>query len=123
MTGSRYAIGVDFGSESARAVLVDCADGTEVGTAVWTYANGVIDERLPAPHQDVALPSDWALQDPWDYVRALTETIPAVLASSGVGPDQVAGVGVAFTSCTMLPTLADGTPLCGLPELRGEPHA
>ncbi len=48
-----YAIGIDFGTESGRAVLVDCADGRELGTAVHAYANGVIDERLPAPDEDV----------------------------------------------------------------------
>jgi L-ribulokinase len=123
MSASRYAIGVDFGTESARALLVDCLDGTEVATAVSVYANGVIDEHLPAPDSDIALGIDWALQDPADYVRALEETIPVLLASSGVEPSAVAGIGIDFTSCTMLPTLADGTPLCQVPDLRREPHA
>ena len=123
MTPTRYAIGVDFGTESARAVLVDCADRAEVGTAVYPYSNGVIDERLPSPNQDVVLPPDWALQDPGDYVRAFQQAIPALLADTGVDPGHIAGVGVAFTACTMLPTLADGTPLCELPELRSDPHA
>ena len=43
-----YALGVDFGTKSGRAVLVDCADGSELGTCVYPYRNGVIDERLPA---------------------------------------------------------------------------
>ena len=43
----RYALGIDFGTESGRAVLVDCADGSEVAASVYPYANGVIDERLP----------------------------------------------------------------------------
>jgi len=123
MTATRYAVGVDFGTESARAVLVDCADGAEVGTTVSMYRNGVIDERLPAPDQEVVLQPDWALQDPGDYLRALRETIPALLVETGVDPGEVAGLGVAFTACTMLPTLADGTPLCKLPELANNPHA
>ncbi len=118
-----YSIGVDFGTESARALLVDCVDGAEIATAVYGYANGVIDAHLPAPDDDVGLDVDWALQDPGDYLRALGATIPAVLESSGIDPSQVVGLGIDVTSCTMLPTLADGTPLCELPELRREPHA
>jgi L-ribulokinase len=119
----RYAIGVDFGTESGRAVLVSCADGREVGTAVYPYRNGVLDERLPEPDERVELEPDWALQDPQDYVRTLEETVPQLLAETGVEPEAVVGVGVDFTSCTMLPTLADGTPLCLLDDLRAEPHS
>jgi L-ribulokinase len=119
----RYAIGVDFGTESGRAVLVSCGDGREVRTAVYPYRNGVLDERLPEPNERVELEPDWALQDPEDYVRTLGETVPRLLAETGVEPDKVVGVGVDFTACTMLPTLADGTPLCLLDDLRGEPHA
>jgi L-ribulokinase len=120
---STYTVGIDFGTESARAVLVDCSDGTELATQVYRYANGVIDQRLPPPDEDVVLEPDWALQDPQDYVRALKETVPALLAETGVAPTSVIGVGIDFTSCTMLPTLEDGTPLCELGELRREPHA
>jgi L-ribulokinase len=122
MSAERYAVGVDFGTESGRAVLVSCADGRELGTKVYAYRNGVIDERLPAP-RDVVLEPDWALQDPADYVRTFHETVPALVAESGVDPGDVIGVGVDFTSCTMLPTLADGTPLCQTDELAAEPHA
>ena len=119
----RAALGIDYGTESARAVLVDCADGTELGESVYVYANGVIDERLPAPHDDIELEPDWALQDPEDYVRTLQEAVPQLLAETGIDPVDVVGVGIDFTSCTMLPTLADGTPLCLLDGLRAEPHA
>jgi len=119
----KYAIGVDYGTESGRAVLVSCADGREVGTAVYPYRNGVLDERLPEPDERVELEPDWALQDPEDYVRTLEATVPRLLAETGVEPGAVVGVGVDFTACTMLPTLADGTPLCLLDDLRGEPHA
>ena len=119
----RYAIGLDFGTESGRAVLVDVATGAEIATAVREYANGVIDRRLPAPNDDVVLEPDWALQDPDDYVAALTSTVPRLLRETGIEPAHVIGIGIDFTSCTMLPTTADGTPLCRIPELRREPHA
>jgi L-ribulokinase len=120
---SRYAIGVDFGTESGRAVLVDISDGRQVATAVSAYSHGVIDERLPLADRDVVLPPDWALQDPEDYLRVFRETIPAVLAEAGAAAEDVVGVGIDFTACTMLPTTADGTPLCTLPGLRANPHA
>ncbi len=120
---SRYAVGVDFGTESGRAVLVDVADGRELAVAVHPYRNGVIDERLPSPDDDVRLEPDWALQDPADYVRTLRATVPRLLAEAGVDPGDVIGIGIDATACTMLPTLADGTPLCALDRFRRNPHA
>jgi L-ribulokinase len=118
---SKYAIGIDFGTESGRALLVDVGDGQELATAVHPYANGVIDERLPG--SGVRLEPDWALQDPNDYLEVFKQAIPAVLKESGVDPADVIGLGIDFTACTMLPTKADGTPLCFLPEWRARPHA
>jgi L-ribulokinase len=123
VTRSRHAIGVDFGTESGRAVLVDCEDGRELATVVYEYRNGVIDDHLPAPDDDVRLEPDWALQDPEDYVRTFQEAVPQLLAQAGVDPADVVGVGIDFTACTVLPTLADGTPLCVVDGLRRNPHA
>ena len=116
-----YTLGIDFGTESGRAVLVDARNGAEIATAVHAYANGVIDSHLPQNQK--ALPPDWALQDPRDYLAVITETIPAVLRESGVDPAEILGIGVDFTSCTMLPTLRDGRPLCTLPDFADKPHA
>jgi len=122
MAEPTFALGIDFGTESARAILVGVADGQEVATAVYEYAGGVITDRLP--DTGTALPAhDWALQDPDDYLRALDATVPACLKEAGVRPEQVIGIGTDFTACTMLPTKADGTPLCTLPEFRAEPNA
>jgi L-ribulokinase len=116
-----YTIGVDFGTESGRALLVDVRDGREVATAVHAYEHGVIDQHLPG--SDVPLPPDWALQDPNDYLEVFKHTIPEVLRKAGVNPAEVVGIGIDFTACTMLPTKADGTPLSFLPEYRDNPHA
>ncbi len=118
---AKYAIGIDFGTESARAVLVDVANGNELATAVYQYADGVIDERLPGT--DIRLEPDWALQNPADYVRAVKYAVPRALAASGVDPADVIGLGIDFTACTMLPCKADGTPLCALEAWRDNPHA
>jgi len=116
MSQTKYAIGVDFGTESGRAVLVEVATGVEVATAVYSYQNGVIDEKLPIPGQQIELDPDWALQDPEDYLRTFQNAVPQVLKTAGVDPVDVIGVGIDFTACTMLPVKVDGTPLCNLPN-------
>jgi L-ribulokinase len=116
-----YSIGLDFGTESVRALLVDASSGAAVATAVEPYASGVIDERLPSTGE--RLPPDWALQDAADWLTGLERTIPQVLSVSGVAAEQVIGIGVDFTSCTVLPTTADGTPLAGTDAWRAQKHA
>jgi len=118
---SKYAIGVDYGTESGRAVLVDVATGQEVATAVHPYADGVIDEALPG--SDVPLPPDFALQNPADYLETLRVTVPAVLREGHVDAGDVIGIGTDFTACTMLPIDETGTPLCMKPEWRTNPYA
>jgi L-ribulokinase len=120
---AKYSIGVDFGTESGRAVLVNVANGNEIATAVYPYSHGVIDEKLPIPDQEIPLEPDWALQDPQDYIRTFQNAIPQVLKQSKVSPEDVIGIGIDFTACTMLPVKRDGTPLCNLPEFRYHPHA
>jgi L-ribulokinase len=120
MSDRKFALGLDFGTESGRALLVDVRTGEEVATEVYQYADGVIDNALP---DGTLLPPDWALQNPSDYLQTLRATIPAVLASAAVSPEQVVGIGIDFTSCTMMPTDGEGTPLCLKPEWRGRPHA
>ncbi|MGK5518197.1 ribulokinase [Micromonospora sp. URMC 107] len=119
--GERYVVGVDYGTLSGRALVVRVRDGAEVGTAVHAYRHGVLEAQLP--DGGPALPPDWALQDPEDYRDVLRRAVPAALADAGVDPSRVIGIGTDFTACTVLPTLADGTPLCEVPELRHRPHA
>jgi L-ribulokinase len=117
---NRYALGLDFGTESARAVLVDAATGREAATAVFPYPHGVMDVALPDGR---ALPSDWALQDAQDYLDAVNSLIPEVMSRSGVDAGAIVGIGVDFTSCTVLPVTGDGTPLSFLDDFRNDPHA
>jgi L-ribulokinase len=119
--GSKYAIGIDYGTQSGRAVLVDLADGTEVADHVTPYPHGVIDETLPGTGR--RLEPDWALQHPDDYIEVLRRSVPAVLEMSGVDPGDVIGIGIDFTACTMMPVDAQGTPLCLLPAFRDNPHS
>ncbi|WP_405783446.1 ribulokinase [Streptomyces sp. NBC_00859] len=116
-----YVVGVDFGTLSGRAVVVRVQDGAELGAAEHVYPHGVIDEALPAGGP--RLPPEWALQMPSDYIEVLRRAVPEALATSGVPAERVIGVGTDFTSCTMIPVTADGTPLCELPQYASRPHA
>lgn len=118
---AKYSIGVDYGTQSGRAVLVDVATGREVATAVKPYTHGVMDEFLP--DGTTKLENDWALQHPNDYLEVLQVTIPEVLKASGVSADDVVGLGIDFTACTVLPINQQGTPLCLTEEFEKNPHS
>jgi L-ribulokinase len=117
----KYTIGVDFGTLSGRAVLVDIDTGEEISTAVKEYKHGVISDYLP--DGVTKLGSDWALQHPGDWIEVFGDTIPKVLKDSGVNPEDVIGVGVDFTACTVLPTDKMGVPLCFNEEFKSNPHS
>jgi L-ribulokinase len=114
-------VGIDFGTLSGRALVVRVADGAELGSAVHEYKHGVMDATLPASGRP--LPPDWALQDPEDYLDVLRTAVPAAVTAAGIDPAQVIGISTDFTACTVLPALADGTPLCEFAELADRPHA
>jgi L-ribulokinase len=116
----QFTVGVDFGTLSGRAVVVRVSDGAELGSAVHDYPHGVLDEGLPSGS---VLPPEWALQVPGDYVDVLAHAVPEAVRAAGVDPGHVVGIGTDFTACTVLPVLADGTPLCELPGYAGRPHA
>ncbi len=112
------SLGLDFGTESVRAVLID-RQGTELASESHAYAHGQITTRLPG--STVVLPAKYALQSPTDWTESATIATRSALRSAGLDPTQVVGMGVAFTSCTMLPATADGTPLCCLDGLKNKP--
>jgi L-ribulokinase len=116
----KFSIGVDFGTLSGRTVLVDVDSGEEVAVAVHEYTHGVMDEKLP---DGTPLGVDCALQHPQDYLDVFRITIPQVMKMASVRPDQIVGVGIDFTACTMLPVTSDGTPLCFLNEYKNRPNA
>jgi L-ribulokinase len=121
VSANACVVGVDYGTLSARAVVVRASDGAELGSAVYEYANGVIERTLPSGGPP--LPPDWALQDPTDYVESLRQAVPAAVRAAGVDPADVVGIATDFTASTPLPVRSDGTPLCWVPELAERPHA
>jgi L-ribulokinase len=118
---AKYAIGLDYGTNSVRALLVDVADGREVATAVWTYAHGregVILSRDP----------NLARQYPADYLKGAEATIRQVLATGGKAikgfkPGDVIGIGVDTTGSTPLPVDKAGVPLAFKKPFAKDPAA
>ena len=106
---SAIALGLDFGTESVRALFVDL-EGNEKASAVVAYPHGQITEFLPGT--DNRLPADFALQHPLDWVESAAQAVRMAVASGPIDAGHVISIGVDFTSCTMLPALKDGTPLC-----------
>ncbi len=115
-----YVIGIDYGTLSARAVLLDTRNGEELAEAVAEYEHGVMDQCLPCGK---ALPQNFALQHPQDYLNALQRTVGEVMRLAKLDPAEIAGLGIDFTSCTILPIDEKGSPLCFDPAFREEPHA
>ena len=117
----RYVIGVDFGTLSGRALVVRVSDGEELASASLDYPHAVMDTTLAAT--GAALPPDWALQVPADYVEVLKTAVPEAIRLAGIDPSQVIGIGTDFTASSPMPVIADGTPLNELPEYADRPHA
>lgn len=115
----KYAIGVDYGTQSGRAVLVDLSNGHELADHVTPYRHHVMDEQLPS---GVKLDTDWALQHPLDYIEVLEQSVPAVMRETGIAAADVIGLGIDFTACTMLPINGQGEPLCLQAEHKDNPH-
>jgi L-ribulokinase len=117
----QYTIGLDYGTNSVRALVVNTANGKEIGTAVWGYGNGT---------QGVILSRDpnLARQHPADYITGAEVTIKKALADSkkkvrGFKPDQVVGIGVDTMGSTPLPVDASGQPLAFQKKFAQHPAA
>jgi L-ribulokinase len=109
MMNSKYAIGLDYGTNTVRALIVNTANGHEVAAAVWGYPHG---------EQGVVLGRDpnLARQHPADYIKGAEVTIKEALAAAkksarGFTPAQVIGIGVDTTGSTPMPVDAAGRPL------------
>ncbi|MEF3309997.1 ribulokinase [Paenibacillus sp. GYB004] len=115
------AIGIDYGTESGRVLIVDVRDGRVLGSHVTAYPHGVMDDTLPGG--GTKLGTNWALQHPDDYIEVLRRSVPEALRMSGASAEDVIGIGIDFTACTMLPVDAFDVPLCFKDEWRDRPNA
>ena len=117
---AKYSMGIDFGTLSGRAVLVDIETGAQMAESVAEYAHGVLSDCFLKGEK---LPAGFALQHPQDYLDTLYFVIKDCVEKSGVAPEDIIGVGIDFTACTLLPVDETGTPLCFYEEFKEDPHA
>ena len=96
---SKYTLGIDYGTLSARCVLMSCLDGSVAASATKAYPHKVIDQELP---DGTKLQGSWALEDADDYLLALKETVRKVMEKAGIPKEDVIGLSVDFTSCTVV---------------------
>ena len=120
MSKEKFVLGIDYGTESGRVVVIRARNGEEIASAVIPYPDGVIDERLPGGPR---LEPDWALQNPRDYLFVAEKGVPKALKAAQVKAEDVIGIGTDFTASSPLPVKSDGTPLCFLSQYRKRPHA
>lgn len=117
---AKYSIGLDFGTLSVRALLVNIANGEETASSEYVYPHKILTDTLPSGKK---LPAEWALQDPQDYLDGLSYTVRELITSSGINSDDIIGIGLDFTSSTFLPVDHTFTPLCFRNEFVNNPHA
>ena len=118
----KYTIGVDFGTLSARAALIDLENGSEASLCELVYPHAIlngVDISGINNSENVQM----QLQHPQDYLDALSFTVKGVVEKSRVSPCDIVGIGIDFTACTMLPIASDGTPLCFFEKYKKQPHA
>ena len=122
MTARAYALGLDYGTNSVRALIVDIRNGRELATAIHDYESGAAGVVLDARNPDLAR------QNPADYLKGAEAAVRLTLARArkadrSFDPAQVVGIGVDTTGSTPIPVDRDGTPLCLRKEFRGNPNA
>lgn len=119
---SKYAIGLDYGTNSCRSLIVDLADGKELASHVFPYPSGeygiIIDPKDP----------NLARQNPADYIKGIEVTISeaikkAKVLDSGFNPKDIIGIGVDTTGSSPLPVDKEGSPLCFNEKFKDNPAA
>ena len=117
-----YTIGLDYGTNSVRCIIVDTTNGNEISTAVYKYETGR-DGIILDPNDH-----NLARQNPADYIKGIELTVrqaieEAKVNSSEFSPEKIIGIGVDATGSTPLPVDKDGTPLALLEEFKNNPNA
>jgi L-ribulokinase len=118
----KYTIGLDFGTNSCRSLIVDLANGKELASHVFPYPSGeagiIIDQSNP----------NVARQNPADYIQGIEVTITkaiskAIESNPDFNPKDIIGIGVDTTGSSPLPVDVEGTPLCFKEEFKNNHDA
>ena len=112
-----YTIGLDYGTNSVRCVIVDILDGNEIGTAVFNYPAGEAGIILNVNDQNLAR------QNPADYIEGLEVTVKQAVSLAGIPSSEIIGIGIDATGSTPLPVDSNGVPLSMLDEFKDNPNA
>ena len=124
MQEEKYVVGLDYGTLSARAVLVSVSDGRVIEESVYPYPYGILDTVSGLTSDGTGfLPADYALQEIDDYIDAMFHTIREVVENAGCQAEDVIGIGIDATSSTFLPLLENKEPLCKAQQFCRNPHA
>ncbi|MFZ2279665.1 MAG: ribulokinase [Prosthecobacter sp.] len=118
----RYSLGIDYGTNSCRSLLIDLDNGAEVGSTVFNYPSGEMGILLDPKDPHVAR------QNPQDYLDGLEAVVRGALQQArtnvpGFDPAQVIGIGIDTTGSTPIPVNKEGTPLGLLPEFKNNLNA
>lgn len=116
----RFVVGVDFGTLSARAIVLDVTTKKIVSECTSEYKHGVISDALP---DGTKLPPSFALQHPRDYIDSLGQCVKGAINNANINTEDIGAIGVDFTASTVLPIYSDGTPLAFDRRFESEPHA
>lgn len=116
----RYSIGIDYGTQSARAELLNVFTGQVEDVVEVSYPHGVMTQEIPT---GTRLGKDWALQDGDDYYVMAVEIVRKLLSDTGIPADNVIGIGIDTTACTMIPIGFDFEPLSSDERFRNRPNA
>ena len=117
-----FALGLDYGTNSVRSLIVDTTDGRELGSCIYEYETGQAGIMLdPADH-------NVARQNPADYLKGIELTVIGAIAearknSSDFDPNEIIGIGIDTTGSSPLPVTEQGTPLSMLDEFKDNPNA
>lgn len=116
----KYALGLDFGTLSVRALFLNVETGEEAATGEYVYPHGIMTETLP---DGTPLPKDFALEHPKDFLDGLAAVIPAAMKAANICADEVIGIGVDATTATVLAVDKEGVPLSEYPEFADRPES